>query len=111
LGHALALTLLEKLAPNDRPHASSGPEGIAKAWGGADARGGTRETAAQHAPYQEAVMARGRRRFPAPGRNGPVDVMPWSGDAFPSDWRKEKRGKGKRGRKTPRPGARTGPVR
>ena len=54
------------------------------------------------------------RRFPAPGRSGPVAVMPWSGDAWPTDWGSARKGKrrGRRhGRKSPRPGARTGPVR
>lgn len=49
------------------------------------------------------------RRFKPPGR-GPTVRMPWSDDAWPSDWRKgRKKGRGKR--RSPRPGARTGPVR
>jgi len=46
----------------------------------------------------------------APGRSGPVIRSPWSGDGWPSDWRASRlRGKGRA--KSPRPGARTGPVR
>jgi hypothetical protein len=47
-----------------------------------------------------------RRHF-RPKGNGPVVRMPWSDDAWPGDW-----GRGKRkARRSPRPGARTGPVR
>jgi hypothetical protein len=56
------------------------------------------------------MARRGRKN---PGGSGPVAVMPWSGDAYPSDWSGPRKGKrkGKRGRRSPRPGARTGPVR
>ena len=44
----------------------------------------------------------------APGRTGPIKRNPWTDGAFPHDWRGAR---GKFSRKSPRPGARTGPVR
>jgi hypothetical protein len=50
------------------------------------------------------------KRDKAPGRTGPVCRMPWHDGAFPADWNRGKRG-GRRVGRSPRPGARTGPVR
>ena len=56
-------------------------------------------------------MARMRKH---PGGHGPVRRLPWQDDAWPSDWSRSTR-LGRRQRsgtgRSPRPGARTGPVR
>jgi hypothetical protein len=50
------------------------------------------------------------RRNKAPGRTGAVVRQPWSDGAFPGDWSRSKK-RGRRAGRSPRPGARTGPVR
>lgn len=48
----------------------------------------------------------------APGGRGPIRRLPWQGDAYPGDWsRSTRHGRRQSTGRSPRPGARTGPVR